>query len=373
MVPVATSGIGKHPFFSGWQEQDVAQLCESAREMEVEPNEIIFDIGDEELGMFLLLDGEVSLLGKIDGVLHEVDRRAAPDAFGEVSLITGEPHKMRAVAVTQCHIGFIPASAVEQHMGHIPKPINLLLKSLVKHIGKTSAISVEKAFRQERMATIGAMVNNIVHDFKSPFQMITLGAETIDSISRDKQVQRLCVSITEQVTRMLKLSSELSEYSKGQMAYNFEPVNLRAFMNGVREANDILIKKKAVNLSIDAPDAEAEIETRSMHRVFQNLISNSVDAIGDKGGLIDICITMPDTGHITITYADNGGGIPEKIQPRFWEPFVTYGKRNGTGLGTAIVKSVIEGHGGTIDFKSEKGKGTLFTIKLPLFHILEGA
>ena len=63
---------------------------------------------------------------------------------------------------------------------------------------------------------------------------------------------------------------------------------------------------------------------------------------------------------------DNAGGRPEPIRERFFEPFVSHGKKEGTGLGTAIVRSIIEAHGGSINFRTETGRGTIFTINLPL-------
>jgi|GEM_PF-4625911 len=71
-------------------------------------------------------------------------------------------------------------------------------------------------------------------------------------------------------------------------------------------------------------------------------------------------------GLITIRIRDTGTGMPAHIKRRIFEPFVTYGKKNGTGLGMAIVKTSIERHGGTIDVDSTLGKGTVFTIHLPV-------
>jgi signal transduction histidine kinase len=69
---------------------------------------------------------------------------------------------------------------------------------------------------------------------------------------------------------------------------------------------------------------------------------------------------------IQIKIRDNGPGIPEVIRDRLFEAFVTHGKHSGTGLGTAIAKSIIDAHGGQISFQSNCQEGTTFYIRLPL-------
>lgn len=69
---------------------------------------------------------------------------------------------------------------------------------------------------------------------------------------------------------------------------------------------------------------------------------------------------------LTIELADNGSGMPEEVRRRIFEPFVTFGKKTGTGLGMAIVKKIIDDHHGEIEIQSELGKGTTMTLQFPL-------
>jgi signal transduction histidine kinase len=362
------SELENHPFFVDWSKEEIAKFCKTAVFLDLKKGDRIFETGDVSVGFFLIIKGSVSFLSQIGGIFREIDTRSAGEAFGAVSMLTGQPHRFRAVAGEDSRIAMIPAKGINDYMGGMPKPLPSLLKSFAKHVARTSDASAEKTVRQEKMALIGTMVNNIVHDFKSPFQMISLGAETIGSISKDKQVQRLCASITEQVSRMLQMATELSEFSKGSAFCNFQSVNLKYFLEKVRDENEAYAAQKSVSLTIEAPDAEAEIEPHAMTRVFQNLISNAVDALPDKDGVVEIHVKIIEPDSICITVSDNGCGIPEKIRTTLWEPFVTAGKKSGTGLGTSIVKSIVEGHGGTIDFTTETDKGTTFTIVMPRRH-----
>jgi signal transduction histidine kinase len=103
-------------------------------------------------------------------------------------------------------------------------------------------------------------------------------------------------------------------------------------------------------------------ETR-LTRCLANIVKNAKEALGDEG---TITIHIRDAGpQLKISISDNGPGIPELIRGRIFEPFVTYGKERGTGLGMAIAKSTVDAHGGRIWLESETGKGTTFHVELP--------
>ncbi len=108
-----------------------------------------------------------------------------------------------------------------------------------------------------------------------------------------------------------------------------------------------------------------EAEENKLLRVLQNLVGNAIDACDErKDGLVRI--EVHDRGeHCELVISDNGKGIPEQIRNNLFEPFVTFGKTGGTGLGTAIVKSVVDTHKGRIRFETATGKGTTFFIQLP--------
>ena len=107
------------------------------------------------------------------------------------------------------------------------------------------------------------------------------------------------------------------------------------------------------------------VDVDRLHRVLLNLITNSRDAMLDGQTVNPTFGIMLSANKkdLVITVADNGPGIPDNIRPILFEPFVTHGKPDGTGLGMAIVKKTIDAHGGDICF-STSSKGTTFTIVL---------
>jgi signal transduction histidine kinase len=99
-------------------------------------------------------------------------------------------------------------------------------------------------------------------------------------------------------------------------------------------------------------------------RMLLNLAKNSIEAMEHGGELV--LRTDPGTDRVVFTIADTGCGIPPEIRARLFEPFVTAGKHGGTGLGMAIVKSVVDAHQGVITVESEPGRGTSMHISIPL-------
>jgi two-component system NtrC family sensor kinase len=108
-----------------------------------------------------------------------------------------------------------------------------------------------------------------------------------------------------------------------------------------------------------------------IQQVFINLILNASDAMADGGKLmIDTNLTQ-NKDYIEVKFTDTGVGIPDEVKAKIFDPFFTT-KGHGTGLGLSISYGIIERHGGKISVDSKPGKGTIFTIHLPVQNIEEG-
>jgi len=98
--------------------------------------------------------------------------------------------------------------------------------------------------------------------------------------------------------------------------------------------------------------------------VFQNLLVNACEAVSPDSG--DIRVTLQATGNsVEIRVADNGRGIPQRVRDRLFEPFVSHGKENGTGLGLTVVQKIVQDHGGDVVVESTSSQGTVFLVVLP--------
>ena len=110
---------------------------------------------------------------------------------------------------------------------------------------------------------------------------------------------------------------------------------------------------------------EARFDPKKLERALYNLVLNACEAVPLDSGKIDIC-TIRAGDEIEIIIADNGPGIPEGIRDSVFQPFVSHGKENGTGLGLAVAQKVVRDHGGDISIDSVSESGTVFKVRIPM-------
>jgi len=105
------------------------------------------------------------------------------------------------------------------------------------------------------------------------------------------------------------------------------------------------------------------VEANRMHEVLGRILTNAEEAMPNGGKFM---IRVEDAGErVRFSFSDNGPGIPEDIRDRLFETFVTSGKEDGTGLGLAVVKKIVDEHGGSIEAESPEEGGACFKISLP--------
>ena len=254
--------------------------------------------------------------------------------------------------------------------------------------------------QSEKMASLGQLVAGIAHEINNPVNFISAG---VDSLSTNLEEIRQVLDIYHKVTsanvkeklkeiEVLKVKVEykeaireinkLIESIKNGTNRTTEIVRgLRTFsrldeevlkMTDLHEGLDstlILLHNKYKNrIEIvknygDIP--QIECYPGQLNQVFMNILSNAVEAITKKG-VITIS-TLISNSYIQVSIKDTGQGIPKKIRDKIFDPFfTTKGVGKGTGLGLSISQSIIEKHKGSIDIKSEAGKGSEFVIMLPV-------
>ncbi len=238
--------------------------------------------------------------------------------------------------------------------------MRLTLKDNLKKLAEAQ----DERVRSERLATIGQIAAGIIHDFKSPMTVITMSAEIIASNMKDESQKKYTQNIQSQVNRMVNMAQDILDYSHGKKSLNLSNVEFtKSIINKVEFQRKRFEDKKIELKTITPPPFNVSIDTNKFTRVLDNILNNAHEALspGDK---VEICVKRSDD-NFQLLISDNGPGIPEEIIDTLFQPFVTSGKAKGTGLGLAISSKIIEDHGGKISVKSEKNKGTIFTITLP--------
>lgn len=361
--------LASHPFIAHSRLDRLGPLADSATVLHFADEAIIFDEGALPDALYLVLSGEVAFHKRLpDASLLQVSTSGPGEYFGEVGIFTHELRSLRAVASGEVDLARVPKDALLEYVRDLPGPLEYLLQGIIRHLHTTTGHYVEEMIHKERMAIVGNMMHTIIHDFKNPFCLISLSAQLLrQKTAGDPNLQRLCNNIEEQVNRMVHMTNELAEYARGNAEMRKQRLHLRELLAEFQELHSPLFHHPQVRVRVNVPAVHLEGEKHKLFRVFENLITNAIEAMEDGIGLVELGGQVDHAEQqVEITVRDNGNGIPPEIRDRFFEPFISMGKRHGTGLGSAIVKSIVDAHNGQIRFETATGEGTIIYMRFPL-------
>ncbi len=221
----------------------------------------------------------------------------------------------------------------------------------------------EENLRSQVLATVGQVSSSIVHDFKNGLFVLRGHADLLALSTADPKIRHHCQKIVDSVDRLTALSQDVLDYAKVREP-NRETVDLQAFLGAILEPLVPRAAELGVTLRTEGGPCPARLDPARFTRVVENLVTNALDAMTDMTGEVALAWGRV-TGGVQILVRDNGKGIPKRLQKRVFEPFFSYGKKRGTGLGMATVRKIVDEHGGSLDFTSEEGRGTEVRILLP--------
>jgi signal transduction histidine kinase len=221
----------------------------------------------------------------------------------------------------------------------------------------------ERLLEIERGAAFGEVAASVIHDMKSPMQTLlnlVFMLRNSESVGRDEKLKGILDRIDQQISYLNNVTLELKQYAK-PMKPSISPVDLNELLLGVLKSIEIPSNIKAeINLPEGLPRILAD--PIFMQRTFHNVILNAIEAM-PGGGILRVSAEK-EGNQLVVTVSDTGVGIAPEDKEKLFRPMFTT-KKGGTGLGLAISKRLLESIGGSIDFTSEKGKGTTFRIRIP--------
>lgn len=225
----------------------------------------------------------------------------------------------------------------------------------------------EQVLKSERLATLGQVVAEIIHEIKNPLMIIGgFTTQLIRTCTNDKESKKLNI-IVQEVKRLEKVLLEIRElYMHKNIDYY--PFDMNELLEDVAYIIKDDCKKKNIILNVDLFNKKAIVlgDRDKLEQVLINLVKNSIDAMGHDGNLSIQSNILDDK--ININISDDGCGIPEENREKIFSPFFTT-KKTGTGLGLSISKKIIEDHPGcSLSVHKNKEKGTLFKIIMPLYN-----
>jgi signal transduction histidine kinase len=226
----------------------------------------------------------------------------------------------------------------------------------------------------ERLATIGRMASSISHDLRHSLAAVMANAEFLcESDLSPGQREDLYAEITVAVKQMTDLIESLLEFSRTRES-------LHPSHGDVREAVESAIKalkthpefqRVPIRLSWDGT-TEGWFDFKKLERALLNLLLNACEVVPAESGQIDVGLRRNGES-LEIRISDNGPGIAEAVRDKLFEPFVSYGKENGTGMGLTVVQKILQDHGGDVVVERTSPEGTTFRLNVPLSPSPENA
>src|SRR5690348_7206445 len=234
------------------------------------------------------------------------------------------------------------------------------LRQALRELATALDAARERELEAERLRAFREVARRVAHEIKNPLTAMRIGVDQLRRSSgrTDGRAQVAVDVLGAETERLERLAREFSDFGR--------------LPEGPKSEVDLV--DLLMDLGKSAVPAEVAVSVRAngepcrllgyyepLRRAFANLLRNASEAMGGRGA-IDVAVTRDGDG-LVVTIADHGPGVPEELRQRVFEPYFTT-KRDGTGLGLALVRQTIEAHHGTISVANAPGGGATFSIVL---------
>lgn len=221
----------------------------------------------------------------------------------------------------------------------------------------------EMLIRSEKMSIAGQLAAGIAHEIRNPLTSLKGFIQLLQAGINDKDAYYKIMM--EELEKINTITSELLFISK-PMTDEKDEESLSIMLDDVVTLLNTQANLYNIDIQLDVlEDVMVYCDKSQLKQVFINLIKNAIEEM-DNGGKIEIVVEA--TNHSSFIHIkDEGPGIPHHLIHKLKEPFFTT-KKNGTGLGLMISNQIIESHRGHLSIQSEIGKGSIFTIELPIYR-----
>lgn len=227
----------------------------------------------------------------------------------------------------------------------------------------------KQLLKNERLATIGQMASSISHDLRHPLTAIVANSEFLsEGKLTAEQRQGLHEEIRVAVEQMNDLIESLLEFSRGRDSPRLVKVHLEEIVERAVRSLKTRPEFQAIAVKVDcAEPVECFVDPLKIERALRNLLINACEAAPQDSGEVEVSVTASD-GAVEVRVADNGPGVPNEIRETLFQPFVSYGKASGTGLGLAVVQKICQDHDGEAALESSEPGRTVFLMAFPLMQ-----
>jgi two-component system NtrC family sensor kinase len=325
---------------------------------------LITFLGIALIGIFLIVLVSVFLARRLSRPLTKLEQIARNIAGGEYKreFIIKGPLEIENLAHSLDQM----ARQLEAEKRELEEWGNTLEKKVNERAEEMKKIQAQM-FRSEKLASLGKLAAGVAHEINNPLTGILTNSSLLleDLEPGDPRREDVDVMVKETM-RCREIVKRLLDFAK-----QTKPQKRLASLNTLLENIILLVRNQTSFRNVTIEKALGEgipdllVDPDQIQQVFINIILNAAEAM-TKGGSLSIKSALtPDRQSIVVSFADTGPGIPEAMREKIFDPFYTT-KEHGTGLGLSISYGIVEQHGGTIIVDSIVGRGSTFTIQLPI-------
>ncbi len=250
--------------------------------------------------------------------------------------------------------------------------LNRTLEKRVEARTRELKAAQEELIKKERLAAIGQMASVVGHEIRNPLAVINNSIYFIKTklapvLSQDPKVSKHVKIIESEIQQANGIINEILTYSR-QRELQPETVRLNDWLEELLSVYPFPphIALQKIFVPSNPP---VEIDLTEMQQAVRNLIGNAIEVMPEKG-ILGVRTFLSEASMAAIEISDTGPGIPPETLEKIFAPFFTT-KARGTGLGLAVVKKVIDRHGGKVEVASVVGRGTVFRLHIPISQKVE--
>jgi signal transduction histidine kinase len=232
---------------------------------------------------------------------------------------------------------------------------------------RSSLLKTQEALlASEQLATIGRMASSISHDLRHSLAAVVANSEFLcDDGLTPTQREELYQEVRTGVNQMTDLIDSLLEFARTRESMNPNYASVADTVQRAMQAVRLHPRHQGTLIEVHANGSSyAWFDARKMERALYNLLLNACEAAPSSEGRVEVAIDKTGSS-VTIEVSDNGPGIAAAIRDKLFQPFVSFGKENGTGLGLTVVQKIVQDHGGNVVMERTANARTAFRITIP--------
>lgn len=223
--------------------------------------------------------------------------------------------------------------------------------------------------QQNKILELGQNADELFHDLANPLtiaygytqMLLAQLAQEPKNLTQQQLVQYL-----RRMNAGLQRCKELTDlWGSRSKEEQVEDINLATLLRDVVEAAEVGARSVTLNIADAVQEQIVQADPLQVRRIFENILINALQAVDQELGQVVVEVDV-DHPHVVTSVRDNGTGIAEEIRDQIFKPYVSTKGDQGTGLGLYIVKKLVRQYKGRVSVESEKGKGTVFTVMLPI-------